>query len=105
MSRQSAERDLPAGRKRVVILANPRAGAGSCIVGGLYWRRGTAAGAWASMIVGSLLAVAGIVVQQLDPAFPLNGQILGLIATGAAIVSYVGVSLLTCRRPSNKKYS
>jgi len=34
-------------------------GAGSCILGGLYWKKGTAAGAWGAMIVGSSLALIG----------------------------------------------
>ena len=33
--------------------------AGSCIIGGLYWKRGTAAGAWAATVSGVLLAVVG----------------------------------------------
>ena len=40
-------------------------GAGSAIIGGLYWRRGTTAGAWAAMIAGMSLAVFGVVVKQL----------------------------------------
>ncbi len=40
-------------------------GSGPCIVGGLYWRRGTAAGAFCSLVAGSTLAVAGIVAQKL----------------------------------------
>jgi Na+/proline symporter len=39
-------------------------GSGPCIVGGLYWKRGTAAGAWAALISGSTLAVAAILVQK-----------------------------------------
>ena len=39
-------------------------GAGVCIVGGLYWKRGTTAGAWASLICGSSLAIAGIIGQK-----------------------------------------
>ena len=39
-------------------------GAGPCIVGGLYWRRGTSAGAFAALTSGSLLAVGGIVAQK-----------------------------------------
>lgn len=39
-------------------------GAGPCIVGGLYWRRGTAAGAFAALTSGSILAVGGIVAQK-----------------------------------------
>ena len=40
-------------------------GAGSAIIGGLYWRRGTTAGAWAAMVAGMTLAVFGVVVKQL----------------------------------------
>ena len=36
-------------------------GAGPCIVGGLYWRRGTAQGAFAALTAGSTLAVGGII--------------------------------------------
>ncbi|MBT3345577.1 MAG: sodium:panthothenate symporter [Gemmatimonadetes bacterium] len=39
-------------------------GAGPCIVGGLYWRRGTAQGAFAALTSGSLLAVGGIIAQK-----------------------------------------
>ncbi|MBQ9502923.1 MAG: sodium:panthothenate symporter, partial [Lentisphaeria bacterium] len=40
-------------------------GAGPCIVFGLYWKRGTTAGATAALLSGSILAVGGIVMQQL----------------------------------------
>ncbi len=36
-------------------------GAGSAIIGGLYWKRGTAAGAWTALIVGTTLGVSGFV--------------------------------------------
>jgi SSS family solute:Na+ symporter len=39
-------------------------GAGSVIIGGLYWNRATAAGAWAAMIVGCTTAVGGIVLTE-----------------------------------------
>ena len=39
-------------------------GAGSCIVFGLYWKRGTAAGAWSSLIAGSTIATSGFVLQH-----------------------------------------
>lgn len=76
-------------------------GAGTVIIGGLYWNRGTVAGAWSSMIVGAVLSVAGIVIRQVVPDFPLNGQVLALIAALCAIVTYIVVSLLTCRESHN----
>lgn len=39
-------------------------GSGPCIVGGLYWKRGTTAGAWTALIAGSSLAVLGILAQK-----------------------------------------
>ena len=69
-------------------------GAGSAIIGGLYWKRGTAYGAWTAMIVGSVIGVGGILLQQFWDGFPLNGQHIYFWTMCAAIVSYVGVSLL-----------
>ncbi|NLF17591.1 MAG: hypothetical protein GX595_10065 [Lentisphaerae bacterium] len=40
-------------------------GSGPCIVGGLYWKRGATAGAWASLIFGSTMALTGIILQKL----------------------------------------
>jgi solute:Na+ symporter, SSS family len=39
-------------------------GAGACIVGGLYWKRGTTAGAFTALISGATLAVVGILGQK-----------------------------------------
>jgi len=72
-------------------------GIGAVVIGGLYWKKGTTAAAWSAMIIGSGLAVAGIVLRQLDPKFPINGQWMYLIAMVSAIVVYVVVSLMTCR--------
>ncbi|OQA74624.1 MAG: Sodium:solute symporter family protein [Lentisphaerae bacterium ADurb.Bin242] len=41
------------------------AGAGVVITLGLYWKRGTTAGAFAALISGALIAVAGIILQQI----------------------------------------
>lgn len=76
-------------------------GAGSAIIGGLYWKRGTTAAAWSAMIVGSTLALGSIVVRQAHPDFPLNGQVLSFLSALIAITVYVAVSLLTCRQPHN----
>ena len=92
-------------------------GAGAVLIGGLYWKRGTTAAAWASMIVGSTLAVAGIVtinliwpalVPWLQQRYPGSGWLTGLPTTfwfnglewafGVAVVSlttYTVVSLLS----------
>lgn len=47
-------------------------GAGAVILGGLYWRRGTTAGAWSALISGATLAVIGFVLTQYwaDPIYP-----------------------------------
>jgi SSS family solute:Na+ symporter len=39
-------------------------GAGSCIVGGLYWKRGTTSGAWVALITGAVMAVGGMILRQ-----------------------------------------
>lgn len=51
-------------------------GAGSAIIGGLYWRRGTTAGAWTAMIVGSLGGLGGFLVQKFweDPIYPFLSE-------------------------------
>lgn len=69
-------------------------GSGAVIIGGLYWKRGTTAAAWAAMITGSGIAVAGIIIHQVIPNFFINGQwFWGISMAGASIV-YIGVSLL-----------
>jgi SSS family solute:Na+ symporter len=91
-------------------------GAGAAIVGGFYWRKGTTAGAYAGMITGSALACAGAIVQQFahapgviaymgprvtnawDQIHGLNGAWVSFFAMIAAVITYVGVSLLTCRQ-------
>ncbi|MFT3785391.1 MAG: hypothetical protein QM770_04395 [Tepidisphaeraceae bacterium] len=90
------------------------AGAGVAIIGGLYSRRGTAAGAWAGAITGSLLSLVGVALTTKDvwpivasgisklgvaaPAkFWLNGQQVAFVAAGSAVAVYVVVSLLTGR--------
>jgi SSS family solute:Na+ symporter len=72
-------------------------GSGAVIIGGLYWKRGTAAAAWSAMITGSVVAVGGIVVQQLKPGFFINGQMFWGLAMAASSVVYIVVSLLAGR--------
>ncbi|MEZ4654822.1 MAG: sodium:solute symporter [Candidatus Eisenbacteria bacterium] len=93
-------------------------GAGAVIIGGLYWKRGTVYGAWAAMISGMILSVAGVIIKQIDQEVlerfaqqmpwigrvalyikvDLTGQELTFIAMCAAIVAYVVGSLLGPRR-------
>ena len=51
-------------------------GAGSAIIGGLYWKRGTTAGAWTAMIAGMTLSGGGIVLKQLDAVVVHPGPVL-----------------------------
>jgi SSS family solute:Na+ symporter len=77
-------------------------GAGSAIIGGLYWSRGTTAGAWTALISGSTLSIGGILLRQIyGTDFPLNGQQISFFAALTAGLLYVIVSLLTCREPFN----
>jgi SSS family solute:Na+ symporter len=76
-------------------------GAGAAIIGGLYWKKGTAAGAWTGLLTGSVLSVAGIFAQKYYPGFPLNGMQIAFISAAIAIASYIVVSLLTLREDYN----
>lgn len=69
-------------------------GSGAVIIGGLYWKRGTTAAAWSALIVGSVVSVIGIILQQIDPDFPINGQYFWGIAMGVSSLVYILVSLL-----------
>jgi SSS family solute:Na+ symporter len=73
-------------------------GSGAVIVGGLYWKRGTTAAAWASLVVGSVVAVGGIALHQVKPDFFINGQMFWGLAMAASSLVYISVSLLTGRR-------
>jgi len=115
-------------------------GAGAVIIGGLYWSRGTTAGAWAAMIIGTAFALTGFFCTQFwadliypfltlnhpgtlemlsrglegfgkmlpiaswtvgPKQFPISGQEILLLTIIAAVSSYVGVSLLTCKEKFN----
>lgn len=87
-------------------------GAGAAIIGGLYWKRGTTAGAWTGMIVGAIMASGSIVLRQAWPnidwlvqrwgdSFPINGQKMAFISAMSAVLSYVIVSLIQWKKPIN----
>jgi len=79
-------------------------GSGAVIVGGLYWRRGSTAGAYTAMILGSVVSIVTIIFQwvwpqidvlrEISPEFPINGQIMGFFAACLGLSSYVIVSLM-----------
>jgi len=91
-------------------------GAGSVIIGGLYWKRGTTAAAWTALSLGTVLGFGGMLIQQIwapflapqmlkiwpywgwlaahQDKFPVNGQVVFFVAMVSALLSYVLVSLL-----------
>ena len=76
-------------------------GAGSVIIGGLYWKKGTTQAAWAAMLTGSTLSVSGIIIRQVFRDFPLNGIQISFSSALCAIGVYAVVSLLTSRKDFN----
>ena len=80
-------------------------GAGVVIIGGLYWKRGTTAAAWTALIIGSTIAVAGILIEKYEWLRPFdwmtreegkfiwNGQIIYFGALVISTLSYIGISL------------
>jgi SSS family solute:Na+ symporter len=94
------------------------AGAGSVIIGGLYWSRGTTEGAWSAMGVGIAVSAFGILakdsywvfeslfgaaesvpgwIREIHESKWISGQVLTFAAMASAIVAYVAVSLATMR--------
>lgn len=74
-------------------------GAGIAIIGGLYWKKGTSAGAWAGLLTGSGLVTGGILARQIwGEGFPLNGIQISFFGSITACLIYAAVSLLTCRK-------
>jgi len=76
-------------------------GAGTVIIGGLYWKRGTTAAAWSAMITGSSIAIVGTLLTSLIENFPINGQWFWLISMVGASVVYVFVSFLGTKKKFN----
>ena len=81
-------------------------GAGSVIIGGLYWKRGTTAAAWTAMITGAVIAVGSIalrilwehipwLVERWGTTFPINSQMMSFCASLCAVIVYVVISLLS----------
>jgi SSS family solute:Na+ symporter len=101
------------------------AGIGCVVWGGLYWKKSTRQGAWASIVVGLVLASAGILIQQFwislvpwlihvvgpgpradylqenghNLKFPINGQIISAVIYAICLIVFIVVSLATCKVP------
>lgn len=76
-------------------------GSGAVIIGGLYWKRGTTAAAWSAMFTGAGIAVGGIILQQIIPNFPINGQMFWGLAILFSIIVYVIISISSKKPPAN----
>ena len=76
-------------------------GAGSAIIGGLYWKKGTTAAAFSALITGTVLSGGGILIKQFNDQFPLNGAQISFFTAVISILVYVVVSLLTCKEDFN----
>jgi len=73
-------------------------GAGVAIIGGLYWKKGTTAGAWAGLLTGSGLVTGGILARQIwGDGFPMNGVQIAFFGSISACIVYAVTSLLTCK--------
>jgi len=72
-------------------------GAGVCIIGGLYSKRGTTAGAWCAMMTGLVLASSTILFQQIVAANPEAGGAMASLQGTLyqnphlrAVIAYIG---------------
>ena len=94
------------------------AGAGTVIIGGLYWRRGSTAAAWVAMTAGMVLSVVRIILDTIKPNFEdvidrgsllqimdwltaPNRQVYWFYTMIVCIGSYLVVSILTSKQPFN----
>lgn len=78
-------------------------GSGAVLIGGLYWKRGTAQGAWWAMSLGASLSVFGIFGERYIDSWPnwLNGQVMTGIVIACCIVAYVVASLNSKQKDVN----
>lgn len=70
-------------------------GSGAVIIGGLYWKKGTATAAWTAMLMGATISVGGLIINKINPDFLINGQMFWGIAMGLSSISYIVISLLS----------
>lgn len=71
------------------------AGAGSVIIGGLYWKKGTTAAAYSAMITGAILGSTGLIIKQVSPKLiTLTSQEIMFFACICSIMVYISISLI-----------
>lgn len=69
-------------------------GSGAIIIGGLYWKRGTTVAAWMALVTGATIGIAGLIIYEVYPNFPVNGQVMWFIGMISSLIVYVLVSLI-----------
>lgn len=67
-------------------------GAGIVTIGGLYWKKGSLAGAWAGMITGITVSLSLFITRIFNPDFFLNGMECTCLSSLMATIVYVTVS-------------
>ena len=90
----------------VISYAIFTSGAGAVVIGGLYWKRGTTAGAWTAILTGAVLSIAAVIVRQVEntshlftnPAHHGNWLflVLGRIASYNPAVLSISVAAIAC---------
>jgi SSS family solute:Na+ symporter len=81
-------------------------GAGAVIIGGLYWKRGTTAGAYAALILGMALPVISLILDQIwihyfDKNFWFGAKSATVASMFVAIAAYILVSVFGKRSVFN----
>lgn len=84
-------------------------GAAATLIGGLYWRRGSSAGAWAALLCG-LFAIFGLFLDFLNQSleavgikYTVTAPVLGLFNFGLCACAFVLFSLIFPDRPSRSQ--
>ncbi len=90
----------------VISYAIFTSGAGAVVIGGLYWKRGTTAGAWTALVTGAVLSIAAVILRQVentthvfsDPSRPGNWlyAALGKAASYNPAVLSISVATIAC---------
>lgn len=68
--------------------------AGVVLLGGLYWKKGNVPAAWATMLTGASLSIAGFVSRIFHPDF-LDGRVISFYVTLISIAVYIIVSYIS----------